>query len=169
MRCPHCDGLEDKVLESRTLANGASVRRRRECLKCGYRFTSYERIEEKHLMVVKSSGRREPFDRKKLERGLQRACEKRNISQVTIEEMVNDLEDEAAMLGKTSHELASKTIGDMVLKKLYKLDSVAYIRFASVYRNFKSVQEFVKEIERLGQLSQSRRRRSAGAAGRGRA
>jgi transcriptional repressor NrdR len=160
MRCPHCEGLEDKVLESRTLANGASVRRRRECLKCGYRFTSYERIEEKHLMVVKSSGRREPFDRKKLERGLQRACEKRNVSQVTIEEMVNDLEDEAAMIGKTSHEIASKAIGDMVLRVLYKLDSVAYIRFASVYRNFKSVQEFVKEIERLGQLGQSRKRRS---------
>ncbi len=150
MRCPHCDGLEDKVLESRSLANGESIRRRRECLSCGYRFTSYERIEEKQLMVVKADGRREPFDREKLERGIQRACEKRNISQVTIEEMINDLEDQAAMIGKSSREIATRDIGDMVLLRLYDLDSVAYIRFASVYRRFEDVGQFIREIESLG-------------------
>lgn len=134
------------MLESRTLANGESVRRRRECLSCGYRFTSYERIEEKRLMVIKSDGRREVFEREKLERGVQRACEKRNISQITIEEMINDIEDEAAMVGKSTHEITSRDLGEMVLKKLYVLDSVAYIRFASVYRQFKDVAEFIREI-----------------------
>jgi transcriptional repressor NrdR len=146
MRCPRCESIEDKVLESRTLANGESIRRRRECLSCGYRFTSYERIEEKRLMVIKSDGRREVFEREKLERGVQRACEKRNISQITIEEMINDIEDEAAMAGKSTHEIASRDLGEMVLKKLYAMDSVAYIRFASVYRQFKDVAEFMREI-----------------------
>ncbi|MCL1818796.1 MAG: transcriptional regulator NrdR [Spirochaetaceae bacterium] len=146
MRCPRCDGIEDKVLESRSLANGESMRRRRECLTCGYRFTSYERIEEKRLMVIKNDGRREVFEREKLERGIQRACEKRNISQITIEEMINDIEDEAAMTGKLDHEITSREVGEIVLRKLYDLDSVAYIRFASVYRQFKDVGEFVREI-----------------------
>lgn len=150
MRCPHCGSLEDKVLESRTLAGGESIRRRRECLSCGYRFTSYERIEEKQLMVVKSDGRREPFDRSKLERGIQRACEKRNISQNTIEELINDIEDQAAMWGKTTHEVSSRQLGEMVLTKLHDLDKVAYVRFASVYRKFSDVDEFIREIESLG-------------------
>ncbi|MFQ3620245.1 MAG: transcriptional regulator NrdR [Spirochaetales bacterium] len=150
MRCPHCGSLEDKVLESRTLAGGESIRRRRECSTCGYRFTSYERIEEKQLLVIKSDGRREPFDRKKLERGIQRACEKRNISQNTIEELINDIEDEAAMIGKTTHEISSRQLGEMVLAKLHDLDKVAYIRFASVYRKFANVDEFIREIESLG-------------------
>lgn len=150
MRCPHCGSLEDKVLESRTLAGGESIRRRRECLSCGYRFTSYERIEEKQLMVVKSDGRREPFDRSKLERGIQRACEKRNISQNTIEELINDIEDQAAMQGKTTHEVSSRQLGEMVLTKLHDLDKVAYVRFASVYRKFSDVDEFIREIESLG-------------------
>lgn len=150
MRCPHCGSLEDKVLESRTLAGGDSIRRRRECLACGYRFTSYERIEEKQLMVIKSDGRREPFDRSKLERGIQRACEKRNISQNTIEELINQIEDEAAMIGKTTHEVSSRQLGEMVLNKLHDLDKVAYVRFASVYRKFSDVDEFIREIESLG-------------------
>jgi len=137
-------------LESRTLAGGESIRRRRECLSCGYRFTSYERIEEKQLMVIKSDGRREPFDRSKLERGIQRACEKRNISQNTIEELINQIEDEAAMLGKTTHEVYSRQLGEMVLNKLHDLDKVAYVRFASVYRKFSDVDEFIREIESLG-------------------
>ena len=149
MRCPRCDNTEDKVLESRSLANGESVRRRRECLSCSYRFTSYERIEEKRLMVIKNDGRREIFERGKLERGIQRACEKRNISQVTIEDMVNDIEDEAAMLGKTAHEITSREVGEITLRKLYELDSVAYIRFASVYRQFKDVDEFMREIDSI--------------------
>ena len=146
MRCPRCDHIEDKVLESRALANGESMRRRRECLACGYRFTSYERIEEDRLMVIKNDGRREVFRREKLERGIQHACEKRNISQTTIKEMINDIEDEAAMTGKANHEITSRDLGEIVLKKLYDLDSVAYIRFASVYRQFKDVGEFVREI-----------------------
>jgi transcriptional repressor NrdR len=131
------------------LANGESIRRRRECLSCGYRFTSYERIEEKRLVVIKNDGRREIFERQKLAQGIQRACEKRHVSQITIEEMLNDLEDEAAMAGKSSHEITAREIGNMVLRKLYVLDSVAYIRFASVYRQFEDVGEFVREIESL--------------------
>jgi transcriptional repressor NrdR len=149
MRCPRCEGIEDKVLESRSLANGESIRRRRECLLCGYRFTSYERIEEKRLMVIKNDRSREVFEREKLERGIQLACRKRDISQVTIEEMINDIEDEAAMAGKATHEITSQEVGEIVLKKLYELDSVAYIRFASVYRQFKDVDEFVREIASL--------------------
>jgi transcriptional repressor NrdR len=137
------------VLESRILANGESLRRRRECLSCGYRFTSYERIEEKRLMVIKADGRREMFDREKLERGVQRACEKRDISQMTIEEMINDIEDSAARAGQSTHEITSRDLGQMVLKKLYALDSVAYIRFASVYRQFKDVDEFIREIDSI--------------------
>ena len=151
MRCPLCGEFEDKVIESRTLQNGESIRRRRECLSCGYRFTSYERIEEKQLMVVKRSGRREPFDRSKIERGVQRALEKRPISQLTIEEIVTKLEDEAAMKGRMSHEISSSELGRMVLNRLYAIDKVAYIRFASVYRKFDSVEEFVREIENLEQ------------------
>lgn len=132
------------------MAGGDSIRRRRECLACGYRFTSYERIEEKQLMVIKSDGRREPFDRSKLERGIQRACEKRNISQNTIEELINQIEDEAAMIGKTTHEVSSRQLGEMVLNKLHDLDKVAYVRFASVYRKFSDVDEFIREIESLG-------------------
>ena len=147
MKCPRCDSIEDKVLESRSLANGESIRRRRECLSCAYRFTSYEHIEEKRLMVIKNDGRREEFEREKLQRGVQRACEKRSISQLTIEEMINDIEDEAAMLGKTTHEITSRDVGEMTLRKLYELDKVAYIRFASVYRQFKDVDEFIKEID----------------------
>ena len=146
MRCPRCDCIEDKVLETRILANGESMRRRRECVVCGYRFTSYERIEEKRLMVIKNDGRREVFEREKAKKGIERACEKRNISQTTIEEMINDIEDEAAMAGKAAHEITSREVGEIVLKKLYALDSVAYIRFASVYRQFKDVGEFVREI-----------------------
>ncbi|HUX14348.1 MAG TPA: transcriptional regulator NrdR, partial [Spirochaetia bacterium] len=139
---------------SRTLASGDTIRRRRECTECSYRFTSYERIEEKQLMVVKRSGdRREPFSREKLERGIQRALEKRPVSQVQIENMINQLEDEAVMKGRSSHEIGSQDIGEMVLKLLYRTDKVAYIRFASVYRNFEGVGEFVREIETLSPVA----------------
>lgn len=137
------------MLESRILENGGSIRRRRECLSCGYRFTSYERIEEKRLMVIKADGRREAFDREKLERGVQRACEKRDVSQLTIEEIINDIEDAAARAGQSTHEITSRDLGEMVLKKLYAKDSVAYIRFASVYRQFKDVDEFIREIDSI--------------------
>ncbi len=149
MRCPHCGSMDDRVTDSRTLANGESIRRRRECLSCGFRFTSYERIEEKALMVIKRDGRREPFDRQKLERGLQRALEKRPVSQMTIENILNEIEDDAAMLGKGGNEIPSSSLGEMTLHKLHDLDKVAYIRFASVYRKFESMDEFVKEIVSL--------------------
>jgi len=141
--------MDDRVTDSRTLANGESIRRRRECLACGFRFTSYERIEEKPLMVVKRDERREPYDRAKLERGIQRAIEKRPVSQMSIENVLNEIEDEAAILSKGSNEVASSALGEMTLRKLHSLDKVAYIRFASVYRKFETMDEFIKEIEAL--------------------
>jgi transcriptional repressor NrdR len=150
MRCPHCGNFDDKVIESRTLANGDAIRRRRECNGCGFRFTSYERIEDKQFMVIKRDGRREPFDRSKIERGVQRALEKRPFSQMNIENIINEIEDSAAILGKVNHEIDAGAIGDLVLEKLGSLDRVAYIRFASVYRHFENVDEFVREIQKLG-------------------
>jgi transcriptional repressor NrdR len=149
MRCPHCGNIDDKVVESRTLANGEAIRRRRECENCGYRFTSYERTEEKQFMVIKKDGRREPFDRNKIERGIVRAVEKRPVSQMQIESMVNDIEDKTAILSKGSREIDSKVIGDLTLEQLGVTDKVAYIRFASVYRHFGNLDEFVKEIQLL--------------------
>ena len=149
MKCPHCSGLEDKVLESRTLANGDSIRRRRECLACGYRFTSYERIEERQLMVVKRDGRREPFDREKIGRGIKRALEKRPVSAFTVENIVNEIEDMAGMEGKTANEVSSLRLGELVLLKLDEVDNVAYIRFASVYRHFENLTEFITEINNV--------------------
>lgn len=150
MRCPHCGSFDDKVIESRTLANGESIRRRRECIPCGYRFTSYERIEEKPFMVIKKDGRRQPFDRSKLERGIQSAVEKRPISSMNIEHIINEIEDKAVMQGKLNHEIASSALGDLVLEQLFTLDKVAYIRFASVYRHFENLAEFVAEVNKLG-------------------
>jgi transcriptional repressor NrdR len=138
------------VIESRTLANGDAIRRRRECISCGYRFTSYERIEDKQFMVIKRDGRREPFDRGKIERGVQRALEKRPVSQMSIENLINEIEDQAAILGKVNHEIDASVIGDLVLEKIGALDKVAYIRFASVYRHFEDLDEFVSEIQKLG-------------------
>lgn len=153
MKCPLCGTMEDKVIESRQNISGTAIRRRRECLSCQYRFTSYERIEDVPLMVVKCDGRRQPFSVKKLERGIQRACEKRPIPQVTQEEILNKLEDEANIRGKGNHEISSRELGEMILEKLYPLDKVAYIRFASVYRKFEDVAEFVNEIENLDGLA----------------
>ncbi len=150
MRCPHCGSFDDKVIESRTLANGESIRRRRECLGCGYRFTSYERIEEKQLMVIKRDGRRQPFDRHKIEHGIQRALEKRPVSTMTIENIVNEIEDQAVMAGKAAHEIPSTVLGELVLSKLNEVDKVAYIRFASVYRHFGNLDEFVAEVNKVG-------------------
>ena len=149
MRCPHCGNFDDKVIESRTLVNGTAIRRRRECNGCGYRFTSYERIEDKPFMVIKRDGRREPFDRSKIERGIQRALEKRPVSQMSIESLVNEIEDSAVILGKVNHEISTAVIGDLALDKLQALDKLAYIRFASVYRHFADIDEFVREIKKL--------------------
>jgi len=151
MRCPHCGNVEDKVIESRTLANGDAVRRRRECINCNYRFTSYEKIDERQFMVVKKDLRREPFDREKLERGVVRALEKRPFSPMQIENLVNEIEDETAILSKGSREISSSVIGELVLKKLSALDKVAYIRFASVYKSFNNLEEFIEEIKHVGE------------------
>jgi transcriptional repressor NrdR len=152
MRCPHCGNFDDKVIESRTLANGDAIRRRRECNGCGYRFTSYERIEDKQFMVIKRDGRREPFAREKIERGVQRALEKRPVSQMSIENLINEIEDASAIMGKVNHEIAASAIGDLVQEKLSALDKVAYIRFASVYHHFENVEEFVREIQKLEEI-----------------
>lgn len=149
MRCPLCGTIEDKVIESRQNMAGTVIRRRRECSECGYRFTSYENIEEKPLMVVKRDGRRELFDSIKLERKVRIALEKRPVPAAAIEKMIHEIEDEAAMKAKSSHEIASREIGEMVLTRLYGIDRVAYVRFASVYRMFDNVEEFIREIEKL--------------------
>jgi transcriptional repressor NrdR len=150
MRCPHCGSIDDKVVESRTLANGEAIRRRRECERCGYRFTSYERTEDNQFMVIKKDGRREPFERDKIERGIKHALRKRPVSQLQIESLVNEIEDEAAIINKDSREIPSRVIGDLILERLGKLDKVAYIRFASVTRHFENLDEFIKEINILG-------------------
>jgi transcriptional repressor NrdR len=155
MRCPRCLGMEDKVIESRTLADGTSIRRRRECTSCGYRYTSYERVEERPLMVVKSRRGREPFERAKLERGIRQAIRKRPVSQEQVEEILNEIEDESMLFDQANHEIPSQRLGEMVLGKLYDLDRVAYVRFASVYRNFENVEEFISEIERLNQENET--------------
>jgi transcriptional repressor NrdR len=143
--------MDDKVLESRQNSSGSAIRRRRECLNCGYRFTSYERIEEKPLMVVKKDGRREPFDIKKVERGIQITVEKRDIGQGVIETLLQEIEDEVVLKAEANREISSKVIGEIALKKLYDLDTVAYIRFASVYREFNNVDQFIEEIESITQ------------------
>jgi transcriptional repressor NrdR len=150
MRCPHCGNIDDKVIESRTLANGEAIRRRRECNGCGYRFTSYERLEDQQFMVIKRDGRREPFDRNKLERGVERALEKRPVSQMQIESLVNEIEDITAIISKGDREIASSVIGDLLLERLSAIDKVAYIRFASVYRHFENLDEFIREIHNVG-------------------
>ncbi|MGI6432477.1 MAG: transcriptional regulator NrdR [Sphaerochaetaceae bacterium] len=149
MLCPHCGNMDDKVLESRQNSSGSSIRRRRECLSCGYRFTSYERIEEKPLMVVKKDGRREPFDIRKIERGIRITVEKRHIGQETIEQVLQDIEDEVVLAAGAKREIPSRLIGEAALRQLYKIDTVAYIRFASVYRAFDNVDQFIEEIESI--------------------
>jgi transcriptional repressor NrdR len=151
MRCPHCGTIEDKVVESRSLANGDAVRRRRECISCGYRFTSYEKIDERQFMVVKKDSRREPFDRIKLERGVVRALEKRPFSAMQVENLINEIEDETAISSKGSREISSSVIGDLVLERLAVLDKVAYVRFASVYKHFNNLDEFIEEIKKVGE------------------
>ena len=149
MRCPYCGSLDDKVIESRTMANGETIRRRRECIGCGYRFTSYERVEEKPLMVVKKDGRRQPFDRAKLAKGIERALEKRSVTTGATENLVNEIEDAAVMAGKSTREISTSELGEIVLQRLYNLDKVAYIRFASAYKHFESLEEFIQEIKNV--------------------
>ncbi|MBR4630727.1 MAG: transcriptional repressor NrdR [Treponema sp.] len=155
MRCPYCGKLDDKVLESRPMANGEAIRRRRECISCGYRFTSYERIEEKQFMVVKKDGRRQPFDRTKIEKGIERALEKRPVPTNTVENLVNEIEEQAVMKGKASHEISTTELGELVLEHLNNIDKVAYIRFASVYRHFENLDEFITEVKKIGKKAKA--------------
>ena len=157
MRCPYCGSLDDKVIESRTMANGESLRRRRECVSCGYRFTSYERIEEKPFMVIKRDGRRQPFDRTKLEKGIDRALEKRPVATSMIENIINDIEDRAIIAGKANREISTAELGEFVLERLYDIDKVAYIRFASVYKHFENLEEFVTEVNNLSKKNREKK------------
>ncbi len=145
MRCPFCGYKEDKVVDSRATAEESAVRRRRECLKCGKRFTTYEYIEEVSLMVIKKDGRREPFDRKKLLAGIIKACEKRPVSMEKMEEIATQVE--RAIQKKSDREVFSTRIGELVMDRLKVLDDVAYVRFASVYRQFKDVGQFMEELK----------------------
>ncbi len=147
MKCPFCGHQEDKVVDSRASSDGASIRRRRECLGCAKRFTTYEHVEEQPLMIVKKDGRREPFDRHKLLAGLVKACEKRPVSMDDLERLVDDLERELSQ--EFEREAPSREVGERVMKKLHALDPVAYVRFASVYREFKDVQQFMYELKDL--------------------
>jgi len=147
MKCPFCSHEEDKVVDSRTAQDGRAVRRRRECLKCGKRFTTYEFIETVSLTVVKNDARREPFDRQKLLRGMILACNKRPISEKKLESIVDEIEEELLALSKK--EITSQEIGELVMKKLKDVDEVAYVRFASVYRKFKDKNEFFDELKGL--------------------
>lgn len=147
MKCPFCGDLEDKVIDSRISTEGDTIRRRRECLKCQKRFTTYERLEEIPLMVIKKDGRREPFDRKKLLAGILKACEKRPIPMEKIEGMVDEIE--RTLQRNYEKEISSMDIGELVMKQLHKLDEVAYVRFASVYRQFKDINQFMSELSTL--------------------
>lgn len=147
MKCPYCHHPESKVLDSRPAEEGNSIRRRRECLQCARRFTTYEKVEEVPLVVVKRDGRRVAFDRNKILGGLIRACEKRPIPMSTLEAVADDVERE--IRNTMEKEVSSTAIGEMVMDRLRNLDEVAYVRFASVYRQFKDINRFREELEKL--------------------
>ena len=147
MKCPFCGYLEDKVVDSRESREGEAIRRRRECLRCERRFTSYERIDEIPYMVVKKDGRRETYDRLKIINGLKRACEKRPVSINTIEAITDRIERSLQERGEK--EIPSSVIGETLMRELHDTDPVAYVRFASVYRSFKDISEFMVELEEL--------------------
>ena len=147
MKCPFCGHIEDKVVDSRESKEGDSIRRRRECLGCERRFTTYERVDEIPYMIVKKDGRREKYDRQKVLSGLLRACEKRPVSMIQMEGVVNEVE--RLVMESPDRECPSKEIGQLVMKRLRELDKVAYVRFASVYLDFKDVKEFMDELKDL--------------------
>src|SRR3989344_1377260 len=146
MRCPYCSSGESRVVDKRESSPGIT-RRRRECQKCKKRFTTYEKVEILDLSIIKKDGTREAFDREKLEKGIRRACEKRPIGQEKIDKIVSEIE--AELLNKKAKEVSSREIGELVMKKLKKLDKVAYIRFASVYREFEDINSFEEELDKL--------------------
>ncbi len=145
MRCSFCGYKEDKVVDSRSIQEDRAIRRRRECLKCGKRFTTYEYIEEPSLMVIKKDGRRQPFDRKKILSGIIKACEKRPVSMDKMEDIV--IQVERVLQKKPAREVDSTRIGELVMERLKGLDDVAYVRFASVYRQFRDVEQFMLELK----------------------
>lgn len=147
MRCPFCDHQEDKVVDSRASREGIVIRRRRECIGCRRRYTTYERVEEVLPVVVKKDGRREPFDRIKILQGLKKACEKRPVALSTLEEIVDRVEKKLQEMGEA--EVPSRIIGEEVMAQLHQIDQVAYVRFASVYREFKDVNQFMDELTDL--------------------
>ncbi len=147
MKCHHCQSIDSKVVESRDVADGEAIRRRRECLKCGYRFTTYERIERPSLVVVKRDGTRELFSRQKLLKGLQHATEKTSVTNMQLETFVAGLERE--LYGRGEPEVSSVNIGELVMQGLPKLSEVAYVRFASVYRKFRDITGFERELTRI--------------------
>jgi transcriptional repressor NrdR len=147
MKCPFCAHPDSKVVDSRPDKGGAAIRRRRECESCGKRFTTHERIEETLPLVLKKDGRREPFDRLKIIAGIQKACEKRQVSRETIDKLVDRLESRLQEWGEK--EVPSTAIGEWVMNDLHEIDEVAYVRFASVYRSFKDVNEFMSELQEL--------------------
>lgn len=147
MKCPYCDNPDTKVIDSRPTEEGHAIRRRRGCDSCGRRFTTYEKVEETILMVVKKDGRREAFDRSKILNGIIKACEKRPVSMAQMEETVNYIEK--TISNSMQKEIESYDIGEMVMNRLKEIDEVAYVRFASVYRQFTDVSTFIREIEKL--------------------
>ena len=154
MKCPFCDELEGKVVDSRMAKEGEVIRRRRECLGCKRRYTTYERVEEILPVVVKKDGRRESFDRPKILSGLKKACEKRPISTATIEAVTDRIEKRIQEMGES--EIESRIVGEEVMKELHQLDQVAYVRFASVYREFKDIYQFMDELKSLAQQRRER-------------
>jgi len=147
VRCPFCANIDDKVIDSREGRTGDTIRRRRECLKCARRFTTYERIDEIPYMVIKKDGRRERFERQKILQGLLKACEKRPVATPKLEAIVDEIE--GVVQEATERELTTTEIGELIMRGLKKLDKVAYVRFASVYMDFKDVQEFMSELKNL--------------------
>jgi transcriptional repressor NrdR len=147
MKCPFCANPDTKVIDSRPDKDGSTIRRRRECEACGKRFTTHERVEDILPLVTKKDGRREPFDRMKLINGIKKACEKRPVSAAAIEQTVDSLESRLQEMGEK--EIPSTTLGEWVMNALHDLDQVAYVRFASVYRSFKDINEFMSELQDL--------------------
>ncbi|PKR79254.1 transcriptional regulator NrdR [Halalkalibacillus sediminis] len=153
MKCPNCDAKSTKVLDSRPVDEGRSIRRRRECETCNYRFTTFERVEEIPLIVVKKEGTREAFDREKIKRGLIKACEKRPVSIEEIERMAFEVEKDLRNQGNS--EIYSHDIGELMMERLAEVDEVAYVRFASVYRQFKDINVFMKELNDMIQKTKN--------------
>jgi transcriptional repressor NrdR len=156
MKCPYCGSFDNKVVDSRLSKEGVLIRRRRECNACQRRFTTYEKVEEIHPVVIKKDGRREPFNRDKISEGIARACQKRPISVEAIEEFIDSLEQSFQDSGRK--EIATTEIGERVMAKLHEWDDVAYVRFASVYRQFKDPDDFVQELK---ELSERRRKKES--------